>query len=132
MKNDPMQLLESPLHAGKRRLRFAFDESAMTRRRTILQRRHAGSGAQVARRSGVRSIDASQHVRSSADKSRLAAIVEFSNDAIISYTPEGILGSWNHGAERLYGYSAAEAIGKSVTMLIPPHQKGEDAKILQK
>jgi PAS domain S-box-containing protein len=127
-----MQFPESPLQAGKRRLRFEFDESAMTSRRTILQRRHTGSAAQVVRRSGVRTINASQHVGSSADRSRLAAIVESSNDAIISYTLEGILDSWNHGAERLYGYSAAEAIGKSVTMLIPPHQKGEEAKILQK
>src|ERR1043165_5086662 len=104
----------------------------MTSRRTILQRRHTGSGAQVARRSGVRTINASPNVRSSADKSRLVAIVESSNDAMISYTQEGVLDSWNQGAERLYGYSAAEAIGKSVTMLIPPHQKGEEAKILQK
>jgi PAS domain S-box-containing protein len=104
----------------------------MTSQKTIRQRRHRASGTHAARRSGGRSIDTSKHVGSSADKSRLAAIVESSNDAIISYTREGILDSWNHGAERLYGYSAAEVIGKSVTMLIPAHQAGEEAKILRK
>lgn len=104
----------------------------MTRQKTILQNRHRASDAQAGRRSGGRSIDASKHVSSSADKSRLAAIVESSNDAIISYTKKGIIDSWNQGAERLYGYSAREAIGKSVTMIIPSHQAGEEAKILQK
>ena len=64
-------------------------------------------------------MDASKPLNTSADKSRLAAIVESSNDAIISYTQKGVIDSWNRGAERLYGYSAPEAIGKSVTMLIP-------------
>ncbi|HEX5221837.1 MAG TPA: PAS domain S-box protein [Verrucomicrobiae bacterium] len=77
-------------------------------------------------------MDASKPLNTSADKSRLAAIVESSNDAIISYTQKGVIDSWNRGAERLYGYSAPEAIGKSVTMLIPSHQAGEEAKILRK
>src|SRR2546427_3102524 len=85
------RLAKSRLHADKRQLRFALDDFDMTNRRTILQRRHATSGAQATRRSGLRSTDASQHARSSAYKSRLAAIVESSNDAIIGYTLEGIL-----------------------------------------
>ena len=104
----------------------------MTSQKTILQRQHRASGTQAERRSGERSIDTSKQVSTSADKARLAAIVESSNDAIISYTQKGIIYSWNRGAERLYGYSAAEAIGKSMTMLIPSHQAGEEAKILQK
>lgn len=104
----------------------------MTSQKTVSQRRHRASGTQAGRRSGGRSIDTSKHISSSADKSRLAAIVESSNDAIISYTQKGIIDSWNQGAERLYGYSAAEAIGKSVTMLIPSHQAGEETKIFQK
>lgn len=104
----------------------------MTSQKTILPRRHRASGTQAGRRSGGRSIDTSKQVSTSADKARLAAIVESSNDAIISYTQKGIIDSWNRGAERLYGYSAAEAIGKSMTMLIPSHQAGEEAKILQK
>ncbi|MBE0543084.1 MAG: PAS domain S-box protein [Verrucomicrobia bacterium] len=104
----------------------------MTSLQTVLQRRHRASGTQAGRRSGGRSIDTSKQVSSSADKARLAAIVESSNDAIISYTQKGIIDSWNQGAERLYGYSAAEAIGKSISMLIPSHQAGEEAKIFQK
>jgi two-component system, OmpR family, sensor histidine kinase VicK len=55
----------------------------------------------------------------------LAAIVESSSDAIIARTLDGIITSWNAGAERLYGYSAAEAIGKPMAMLIPPELTGQ-------
>jgi PAS domain S-box-containing protein len=53
-------------------------------------------------------------------RARLAAIVDSSDDAIISTTPEGRITTWNAGAERLYGYSAAEAIGRPMAMLVPP------------
>jgi PAS domain S-box-containing protein len=97
-----------------------------------IQKRTLPRDGESGRHSGGSLLDTSQHVSSSADKSRLAALVESSNDAIISYTTKGILDSWNKGAERLYGYSAAEVIGRSVTMLIPSHQAGEEAKILNK
>jgi PAS domain S-box-containing protein len=71
--------------------------------------------------------------KDSADyKSRLAAIVEPSNNAIISYTLDGVLDSWNHGAERLYGYTASEAIGQPIALLIPAHQAGEASRIIEK
>lgn len=104
----------------------------MTSQKTALQLRHRAPGTQAGRCSGGRSIDTSKQDSSSADKARLAAIVESSNDAIISYTQKGIIDSWNRGAERLYGYSAAEAIGMSVAVLIPSRQAGEEAKIFQK
>ncbi|MBB6403200.1 PAS domain S-box protein [Arthrobacter sp. AZCC_0090] len=56
----------------------------------------------------------------------LAAIVESSADAIIGMTPEGLITSWNPGAEKLYGYAAAEAIGRDVRLLIPDHLQAED------
>jgi PAS domain S-box-containing protein len=61
---------------------------------------------------------------------RLAAIVESSDDAIISKTLDGIITSWNRGAEKLFGYPAEECIGKSMLMLFPPERVGEESEIL--
>jgi len=60
----------------------------------------------------------------------LAAIVKSSDDAIIGKTLDGCVTSWNAGAERLFGYSAAEAIGRPVTFLIPPDRIDEEAALL--
>lgn len=65
-------------------------------------------------------------------RARLAAVVESSDDAIISKTLEGIITTWNKGAERMFGYTAEEAVGKSILILIPAERSGEEAEILQK
>lgn len=61
---------------------------------------------------------------------RLAAIVESSDDAIISKSLDGIIQSWNVSAERVFGYTAEEAIGRPITMLIPPDRQNEEPAIL--
>ncbi|MGH7520236.1 MAG: ATP-binding protein [Gemmatimonadales bacterium] len=62
----------------------------------------------------------------------LAAIVESSDDAIVSKTLEGIITSWNGGAQRLFGYTSDEAIGRHIQMLIPDDRQGEEEMILSR
>jgi PAS domain S-box-containing protein len=64
--------------------------------------------------------DISERKRREGDLSRLAAVLESSDDAIIGRTLDGIVTSWNSGAQRIYGYSAAEIVGKSMSILFSP------------
>lgn len=63
---------------------------------------------------------------------RLAAIVESSEDAIIGKTLEGVITNWNPGAEKLYGYSTEEILGKSIAILAPKERANEAIEILEK
>ena len=65
-------------------------------------------------------------------RARLAAIVESSDDAIISKNLDGIITSWNKGAEQSIGYTEAEAVGKHITMIIPPEHRDEEVMILER
>jgi PAS domain S-box-containing protein len=76
--------------------------------------------------------DQTEHRPVEEERARFAAIVESSDDAIIGKTLEGIITSWNKGAERIYGYSASEAVGQPISMLVPPERPDEVPKILER
>ena len=76
------------------------------------------------------SVDITERKRVEEARQGLAAIVESSDDAIISKTLQGVITSWNPGAERLFGYRADEAIGQPLLMLIPPERSDEESDIL--
>jgi PAS domain S-box-containing protein len=79
---------------------------------------------------GVIVVEITDRKRAESALSRLAAIVESSEDAIISKNLDGIITSWNASAERLFGYSAAAAIGQPIYLVIPPEQHHEEDQIL--
>ncbi|HTV78338.1 MAG TPA: PAS domain S-box protein [Steroidobacteraceae bacterium] len=64
------------------------------------------------------------------ERARLAAVVDSSHDAIVSKTLEGRIQTWNAAAERLFGYSAEEVIGKPITIIVPQELQAEEAQIL--
>src|SRR6185437_15932456 len=78
------------------------------------------------------STDITDRTRSCESRRHLAAIVESSDDGIISTDLNGIIASWNKGAERLYGYTAEEIIGKPVAVLIPPDRQEEEPGFLDR
>ena len=63
-------------------------------------------------------------------RARLAAIVDSSDDAIVSKTLDGIITSWNRGAERLFGYTATEAVGQHIFLIIPEDRRAEENEVL--
>jgi PAS domain S-box-containing protein len=79
-------------------------------------------------------LDELPALRLKADKAigLLAAIVDSSDDAIISKTLEGVITSWNRGAERHFGYTAKEAVGQHISMIIPFDRRDEETTILAK
>ena len=79
-------------------------------------------------------LDELPALRLKADKAigLLASLVDSSDDAIVSKTLEGVITSWNAGAERIFGYTAKEAIGQSISMIIPRDRLDEEIDILQK
>jgi two-component system cell cycle sensor histidine kinase/response regulator CckA len=76
--------------------------------------------------------DITERKRAEEERARLAAIVESSDDAIISKSLDSIIQSWNFGAQRIFGYTAEEAVGKPVAILIPPNRADEEPAILRR
>ncbi len=76
--------------------------------------------------------DITDRKRSEEIRFRLAAVVESSDDAIVSKTLDGIITTWNKGAARMFGYQSHEVVGKPITILIPPDRIDEEPAILEK
>src|SRR4051812_33201314 len=68
--------------------------------------------------------------RSDRSEAQLASIVEWSDDAIIGKSLDGTIRSWNRGAERIFGYSASEALGKPITLIIPEERHAEEDQVI--
>jgi PAS domain S-box-containing protein len=79
-------------------------------------------------------LDELPGLRLKADKAigLLAAIVDSSEDAIVSKTLEGVITSWNAGAERLFGYTASEAVGQHISLIIPVNRRDEETVIIER
>jgi PAS domain S-box-containing protein len=88
----------------------------------------AGAGGKPRQYMAIRA-DITERKRSEL-RERLAAVVESSDDAIVTKTLDGTITAWNRGAERLFGYSAAEAVGESMRMLLPEERANEESGIL--
>ncbi len=77
-------------------------------------------------------VDITERKNSEDYASRLAAIIQYSDDAIISTDLNAVIQTWNRGAQRLYGYGGKEVVGRSVKILLPPDRPDEEDEILKK
>lgn len=102
-------------------------------RRLFVETRWSSRAVQHSRSAVLELVtDITDRVQAEEYIARLVAIVESSNDAILSKTLDGIITSWNPAAERMYGYTAAEVIGKSVAILAPADMPQEIPNILER
>jgi two-component system, chemotaxis family, CheB/CheR fusion protein len=110
--------------SGLRRVADLEKELAAAREELrALRERHAADGAEIEAVRGERS--AAEETRA-----RLASIVESSDDAIVSKTLDGIITTWNRAAEQMFGHTAAEAVGRHITLIIPKERRAEEDEVL--
>jgi diguanylate cyclase (GGDEF)-like protein/PAS domain S-box-containing protein len=76
--------------------------------------------------------DVTERKKAEEELQRLASIVEFSEDAIISKNMDGVITSWNRGAEKIYGYTRGEVVGRDLSFLLPPERQAEIQAIMER
>ncbi len=91
-----------------------------------------GVGVLVAAREVLTAEEGTAQARQALEESetRLAGIVEWSEDAIIGISLDGLIQSWNRAAERIFGYGAAEALGQPISLIVPDHKRAEEEEVL--
>ena len=138
-----MLIIPAELEAEEREVLGRVRAGQVVQRVETVRRRKDGSLTTVAltvspvRDRRGRIIGASKITRDTGDRARLdealarlAAIVDSSDDAIVSKTLDGVITSWNRGAQRLFGYSAAEAIGQPIFLIVPSDRRAEEEGVL--
>jgi PAS domain S-box-containing protein len=112
--------------------RFAVNREieASARARAHISLLNAELEQRVEQRTATLQSEITERKRVEEVRERLAAVVESSDDAIISKTLEGTITAWNRGAEKVFGYSSSEVVGKPMLMLLPPERMGEEPDIL--
>jgi len=101
-----------------------------TRARAQVDALNASLEQRVEQRTAALQTEISERKQAEEARERLAAVVDSSDDAIISKTLDGTITAWNLGAERLFGYSSFQAVGKPMRLILPPGSANEEAEIL--
>jgi PAS domain S-box-containing protein len=128
-EDPPRAAVNMPVAAGDARLRGLGRRKDGTRFPVEFSRSTLRIGETERVMSFVTDVSARAHGEEAV--ALLAAIVESSQDSIVSQTLDGVILTWNAGAERIYGYAAAEVVGRSIALLIPPELTDELGRILE-
>jgi PAS domain S-box-containing protein len=128
------ELLEHvlPQHTVLKHFEVTHDFESIGRRTMLLNARRMENEPDTPARIVLVIEDITERKQTEAAKAMLANIVESSDDAIVSKDLNGIITSWNAGAENLFGYTAEDAVGQPVLMLIPPDRVDEEPHILER